>query len=136
MPFVVRPAQATFIFGADSTLDGLEVTMSTRIGLADLVRMGVAQRNNDIDEVAQESDAIGKYLIAWNLEEPTEDGSKPVPATEEGWQSVEAVIKILVFRRWMDEINGKAGAFVDPKLPPPSRNGKRSPARSVATEAL
>jgi hypothetical protein len=135
MPFVTRPREATFTFDDDSPIAGLEVRMSTRVGLADMVRMGQAWQNRDPDEMAEAADAIGKYLISWNLEEPTEDSSEPVPATEEGWTSIDAVIKVLLFQRWMTEINERAGAFVPPLSQAPSKNGSSSRAPSAATAA-
>jgi hypothetical protein len=136
MPFVIRPREAHFTWDADSPIAGLEVTMSLRIGLADMVRMGRAWQDNDPDEIAEAAAAVGRYLVAWNLEEPDPGGgSTPVPATPEGWAGIDIMIQVLVFQRWMDEINAKAGAYVDPKAASASRNGKSSAGRAVTTVA-
>jgi hypothetical protein len=135
MPFVTRARETCFTWDEGSPLFGLEVTMSLRISLADMVRMGQAWQSGDPDEMADAAEQVGKYLIAWNLEEPAEDGSVPVPPTLEGWMSVDAMIKVLVFGRWMEAINASVGTLVPDPLSVPSRNGRRSAAHAGTTGA-
>lgn len=110
--------------------------MSTRATVADLIRLGQAWQRGDPDEMGEAADSVGKYLIRWNLEEPTEDGgSEPVPASPEGWAETDAAIKMLVFQKWMDAINAAGGHVIDPKSSTPSSSSSLSEELPATTGA-
>ncbi len=135
--FRSAPETTTITFAEGSPLYGLEVVMHVRLSVADIVRLGQAWSNKDPDEIEEASGRIGAYLVAWNLEEPTEDGDgAPVPATPEGWASCGGMTQVLVFQKFMDAINsGVGGHVIDVPLASASLNGSQSARRRGMTAA-
>ena len=134
--FIAGPATTDLTFEEGSPLYGLEVTMRTSLGVADLVRLGATWQNRDPDEIEEAAQRLGRYLVAWNMEDPLEDGgSEPVPADESGWQSRDGVTQVLIFQKYMEAVNAGGGRVVDGPLSTASSNGSSSEAQPVMTGA-
>jgi hypothetical protein len=125
-----RPVNHALVKVKDGRYAGLELTLNLSVSMELFIDFQ-RKRFSNIANIDSQEEALRWFasdvLVAWNMEE--DDGS-PVPASADGFMSLEPSLALEIVSRWRETVTD-----IDAPLVSPSTDGEPSKVQSIPRQA-